>query len=79
MLESVFFAAALVTFASFAFQGNLGLRRIPWPGRVTLFACAIATVFPRLDVTAASTVIGAFILLAVWRVARPVPLAAQAR
>jgi hypothetical protein len=69
----------MVTFASFAFQGVLGLRPIAWPLRVVLFACAVATVSPRFDVTAAATVIGALALLAVWRLARPVPVAAPVR
>jgi TRAP-type uncharacterized transport system fused permease subunit len=79
ILHALFFGAAMVTFASFAFQGVLGLRPIAWPLRLVLFACAVATVSPRLDVTAAATVIGALALLAVWRLARPVPVAAPAR
>ncbi|TMH30900.1 MAG: TRAP transporter large permease subunit, partial [Betaproteobacteria bacterium] len=37
--ECVIFAIAMVTFASFAMQGYLGLRRIAWPLRLLLFAC----------------------------------------
>jgi TRAP-type uncharacterized transport system fused permease subunit len=79
VLHSVFFGAAMVTFASFAAQGTLGLRPIAWPLRLMLFACGVATVSPRLDITSAATVVGALVLLAVWRLARPVPVAAPAR
>jgi TRAP-type uncharacterized transport system fused permease subunit len=79
ILHAVFFGAAMVTFASFAAQGTLGLRPIAWPLRLALLACAVATVSPRLDVTAVATVIGALALFAVWRFARAVPLAVPAR
>ena len=62
ILQCIFFAAAMVTFASFALQGYLGTRPIPWPLRPALFACAVATVSPRFDITAAATVAGALIL-----------------
>jgi TRAP-type uncharacterized transport system fused permease subunit len=74
--KAVVFGAAMVTFASFAFQGTLGLHPIAWPLRLVLFACAVVTVSPRLDVAAGATVIGALLLVAVWRFARPVPVAA---
>ena len=79
ILHSVFFGAAMVTFASFAVQGTLGLRPIAWSLRLVLFACSVATVSPRLDITSAATVIGTLVLVAVWRLARPVPVAAPAR
>ena len=62
IVECVVFAAAMVTFASFAMQGYLGLRPIAWPLRLVLFACAVATVSPRFDVTFAATLLGAAIL-----------------
>ena len=65
--EAVVFAVAMVTFASFAMQGTLGLRRISWPLRALLFACAVTNISPRLDITAAATLIGAAILLGVYR------------
>jgi TRAP-type uncharacterized transport system fused permease subunit len=79
VLEAFLFGAAMVTFASFALQGVLGLRSIAWPLRVVLFACAVATVSPRFDITASAAAIGALVLLGVWRFARPVPLAMPAR
>jgi len=59
ILECVFFAVAMVTFASFAMQGYLGPRPIPWPLRAVLIASSVATVSPRLDVTALAAVLGA--------------------
>ena len=71
VLECTLFAMAMVTFASFAMQGYLGLRRIAWPLRVLLFACAIATVSPRFDVTLAATVLGGLVLGFVQLRSRP--------
>jgi TRAP transporter 4TM/12TM fusion protein len=62
VLECIVFAVAMVTFASFAMQGHLGLRAIPWPLRLVLIACAVATVSPRFDVTFAVTLLGASVL-----------------
>src|SRR4051812_18854397 len=62
ILECVVFAIAMVTFASFAMQDYLGLRRIAWPLRVLLFSCAVATVSPRFDITLAATILGAAVL-----------------
>jgi TRAP-type uncharacterized transport system fused permease subunit len=62
ILECVVFAVAMVTFASFAMQGYLGLRPIAWPLRFVLITCAIATVSPRIDVTLAASVLGALVL-----------------
>ncbi len=70
--ECVVFAIAMVTFASFAMQGYLGLRRIAWPLRLVLFACAVATVAPRFDVTLAATLLGAAVLAFVQLRGRPV-------
>ena len=71
ILECVVFAIAMCTFASFALQGYLGLRVIAWPLRVLLFVCAVATVSPRFDITAAATVLGALILGFVYLRGRP--------
>lgn len=49
----------MVTFASFAMQGFLGSRSIPWPLRLVLIACAVTTVSPRFDITLAATLLGA--------------------
>ena len=62
IVQCVVFAAAMVTFASFALQGHLGLRAIAWPLRLVLIACAIATVSPRFDLTLAATLLGAAVL-----------------
>ena len=47
------------TIASFAMQGFLGVRSIPWQLRLVLIACAVATVSPRFDVRLAATLLGA--------------------
>jgi hypothetical protein len=52
-------------------QGFLGARTIPWPLRVLLFACAVATVSPRFDVTLAATLIGVSVLVFVHLRGRP--------
>ena len=70
--ECVFFAVAMVTFASFALQGFIGLRRIAWPLRLVLLACSVATVSPRFDVTLAATLLGAAVLALVQLRGRPV-------
>jgi TRAP-type uncharacterized transport system fused permease subunit len=62
IIECTIFAIAMCTFASFAMQGYLGLRIIPWPLRLLLFACAVTTVSPRWDVTLAATIVGALTL-----------------
>lgn len=59
VLECILFAVAMVTFASFAMQGFLGSRAIPWPLRLVLIACAVATVSPRFDITLVVTLLGA--------------------
>jgi TRAP-type uncharacterized transport system fused permease subunit len=66
ILECMLFAVAMVTFASFSMQGYLGTRPIAWPLRMVLFACGVATVSPRFDVTTAATVLGAAVLLLVY-------------
>jgi TRAP-type uncharacterized transport system fused permease subunit len=71
ILECVFFAIAMCTFASFAFQGFMGLRAIPWALRLLLFACGVATVSPRFDITLAATVVGASVLAFVQLRGRP--------
>ena len=62
ILECLVFAVAMVTFASFAMQGHLGLRRIAWPLRLLLFGCSVATVSPRFDITLAATIVGVAVL-----------------
>jgi TRAP-type uncharacterized transport system fused permease subunit len=69
--ECLVFAVAMVTFASFAMQGYLGNRPIAWPLRLLLFACAIATVSPRFDITIAATIAGAVTLALVQLRGRP--------
>ncbi len=59
ILECTFFAMAMVTFASLALQGFIGLRAIPWPIRLLLFACGVATVSPRFDITLGAVLLGA--------------------
>jgi TRAP transporter 4TM/12TM fusion protein len=71
VLECVVFAVAMCTFASFAMQGTLGLRPIAWPLRLLLFACAVATVSPRFDITLAATLVGASALVFVQLRGRP--------
>jgi TRAP-type uncharacterized transport system fused permease subunit len=75
ILQAILFAAALVTFASFAFQGWLGLRRIALPLRLALFACAVGTILPRLEFQAGATIAGVAMLIAVWKLvpAHPAP------
>jgi TRAP transporter 4TM/12TM fusion protein len=63
ILECTGFAIAMVTFASYAMQGYIGLREIAWPLRLLLFACGVATVSPRFDITTVATVAGALILV----------------
>ena len=72
ILECLAFAVAMCTFASFAMQGFLGTRAIAWPVRVLLFACALATVSPRFDITLAATLLGAGLLVLVHLRGRPV-------
>jgi TRAP transporter 4TM/12TM fusion protein len=74
ILECVFFAVAMVSFASFALQGFIGVRLIRWPLRLVLFACAVATVSPRFDITLAATVLGALVLGLVYLRGRPVQI-----
>jgi hypothetical protein len=62
ILECTFFAVAMVTFASLAMQGFMGLRQIAWPFRLLLFACGVATVSPRFDITLGAVVLGAAVL-----------------
>jgi len=68
---ALFFGAAMVTLASLALQGSLGHRPITWPLRLVLAACAIAAIVPRAEIQAGATLLGALLLVAVWRLARP--------
>ncbi|HZD20769.1 MAG TPA: TRAP transporter fused permease subunit [Burkholderiales bacterium] len=79
IIECVVFAVAMVTFASFAMQGYLGLRRIAWPLRVLLFGAGVATVSPRFDITLAATIIGAAVLAFVQLRSRPAQVDVAAR
>jgi TRAP transporter 4TM/12TM fusion protein len=72
IVECVVFAIAMVTFASLAMQGFMGARRIAWPLRFVLFACAVTTVSPRFDLTLAATIAGAIVLALVQLRGRPV-------
>ena len=71
IVECTAFAVAMVTFASFAMQGYVGLRLIAGPLRLLLMACAVATVSPRFDVTLAATLVGAAVLAFVHLRGRP--------
>ena len=71
ILECLVFAIAMVSFASLGMQGYLGLRAIPWPLRLLLFACAVTTISPRFDLTLAATLIGCAVLLFVQLRGRP--------
>ena len=71
ILACVAFAIAMVTFASFAMQGYIGLRVISWPLRAVLIACAIATVSPRFDISLVATLIGASALAFAYLRGRP--------
>jgi TRAP-type uncharacterized transport system fused permease subunit len=71
IIECIVFAIGMCTFASFAMQGFLGLRSIAWPLRVLLFACAVATISPRFDITLAATVLGIATLGFVYLRGRP--------
>ncbi|HEX6318305.1 MAG TPA: hypothetical protein VFZ84_05470, partial [Burkholderiales bacterium] len=71
ILECTFFAVAMVTFASLALQGFMGLRPIAWPLRWLLFACAVGTVSPRFDFTLGVVLVGAAILAFAYLRGRP--------
>jgi TRAP transporter 4TM/12TM fusion protein len=71
ILECTFFAVAMVTFASLAMQGFMGLRAIPWPFRVLLFVCGVTTVSPRFDITLGAVLLGAAILAFAYLRGRP--------
>jgi hypothetical protein len=60
-------------------QGYLGLRRIGWPLRAVLFACSVATVSPRFDITLAATILGAAVLALVQLRGRPAQIDVPAR
>ena len=79
ILECVVFAIAMVTFASYAMQGYLGLRTISWGLRLLLFACSVATISPRFDVTLVATLIGVGALLFAHLRGRPAQVDVPAR
>ncbi len=76
---AVVFGAAMVSFASLALHGYLGARTIAWPLRLVLAACVVGTIAPRLELQAGAAVLGALLLLGVWRLAPRVTQAAAAR
>jgi TRAP transporter 4TM/12TM fusion protein len=78
ILIAVFFAAALVTFASFALQGWLGSRRIPLVLRLVLAGCGVGTIEPHIEVQLVAVAAGALTLVGLWRLARPIDIAAPA-
>ena len=67
IVTAVIFASAMVTFASLALHGFLGLRRIPWPLRLVLAGCIVGTIVPRVEIQAGAALLGALLLLGVWR------------
>jgi TRAP transporter 4TM/12TM fusion protein len=67
----VFFAIAMVTLASFAFQGYVATVPIRWPVRIFLFVCGVAAVSPRFDVTTAGALAGLAALAFVYLRGRP--------
>jgi TRAP-type uncharacterized transport system fused permease subunit len=71
ILECMFFAVAMCTFASFSMQGFFARRAIHWSLRLVLFACAVTTVSPRFDITLAATLLGAAVLGLVQLRGRP--------
>jgi TRAP transporter 4TM/12TM fusion protein len=71
ILQCVVFAIAMVSFASLALQGYLGTRSLAWPLRLLLFACAVAVVSPRLDVTLGATLLGGLTLAFAYLRGRP--------
>ncbi len=79
IVTAVVFAAAMVTFASHALHGYIGPRAIAWPLRLVLVACVVGAIVPRVEIQAAAAVLGALVLLAVWRFAPRSAQAAPAR
>ena len=69
--ECLGFAIAMVTFASFAFQGYVGTHALRWPVRLALFGCAVATVSPRFDITLAAALAGTALLAFAYLRRRP--------
>ncbi len=66
ILAAVLFGTALVTFASFTLHGLIGVKRIPWPGRLVLAACTVAVIVPRIEWQAVAAFVGSGVLFAVW-------------
>lgn len=73
ILLAVLFGAALVVFASYALQGWLATRRIPWLARLALIGCGVAVIEPRIEIQAAGLAIGALLLVAVSRFGASTP------
>jgi TRAP-type uncharacterized transport system fused permease subunit len=67
IFTAVIFAAAMVTFASLALHGFIGSRTIGWPLRLVLAGCVVGTIVPRLEVQAGAALLGAMLLVGVWR------------
>jgi TRAP transporter 4TM/12TM fusion protein len=68
---ATFFGTACTVFASFALHGLLGARDIPWPLRLVLLACCVATIVPRLGVQSGAVVLGVLALAFVYLRCRP--------
>jgi len=71
ILIACFFGTACTVFASFALHGLLGLKDIPWPLRLLLWACCVATIVPRIELQLGATLLGTLVLLLVHLRGRP--------
>jgi len=67
IVAAVIFAAAMVTFASLALHGYIGLRTIAWPLRLVLVGCVVGTIVPRVEMQAGAAALGVLLLIGVWR------------
>ncbi|OGA07516.1 MAG: hypothetical protein A3H33_07330 [Betaproteobacteria bacterium RIFCSPLOWO2_02_FULL_65_20] len=67
VVTALIFGAAMVTFASLALHGYLGRRTIVWPLRLVLVACIVGTIVPRVEIQAGAALLGALLLIGVWR------------
>lgn len=76
---AVIFGAAMVTFASLALHGFLGRRTIAWPPRLVLAGCVVGTIVPRVEIQAGAALLGALLLVGVWRLSRRTTQGAPAR
>ncbi len=72
ILVACLFGTVCTVLASYALHGMLGMRDVPWPLRLVLGACAVATIVPRLEVQIGAAILGTLILLFVQLRGRPV-------